>query len=778
MSGFKIEGLKIRYKEKSINETSEYSNQLENTIDIKEEPYIFLHTDGKLYIKDNTLLDPIDISKFNKPFNSITLSDNELKFLKSDGTEEISLSDITTNKSSVLRDNSLIYSNTKEIELENINILNELRENYFNGYGVEGIDIPTTNTLYSNIVSELSSNTFFNNFSTKTLRSTNDTIANTYIKNYVYGLTIDEVSISGSSNEFYKKNQKGNVGDNIEIFPTTLRSLEYFLNEDDIGFDSKTSDLSTKKIFGGKKVSELKDYLYDNLKKYDGTYSFISSIFDDLGYSGTTFSQSISGSNIDSATIGEYDNGYTTLNGSNVLSDPLAFNASGIFSQLTYSNTLQRKLLSSISLAISSFIINKVVDNAISYFRDNVILPSSGTDDDIFPTTYNSPIQISPWVQHIDTQIKTLTASSFSTVISNSLSNTYTNYDLNGQSIVYGGISDVIKSMNTPLHKLNNNWFDIDGFHLVTNKLDNKKGLSCSSNFVINVKDSDVPLTIEFRLVESITGVELDKCKVSTVKKDSKNSIGIYDSIGKEVPIELSYFGPITQYKCDKSIEDFILSNTINVGEHQKLSSSSNCASEICLSDDGHILKQLVDDLFTGSDAELTLQNESKINVPRIIKVQWRLVCPSNVTVPQIEDYDVFDIIGSSNTTMGENRISTSIFSIGDTKGKRINMRGQKTLDNSDSIQVLFEKPLLNSEYSIKLTKNKNVDVWVSNKTRDGFTIKSNRKITCIVDWNVSFQSIDLSIQHNNSLPNCFVDNEKELGNKTNFTILKEEGYL
>jgi len=105
-------------------------------------------------------------------------------------------------------------------------------------------------------------------------------------------------------------------------------------------------------------------------------------------------------------------------------------------------------------------------------------------------------------------------------------------------------------------------------------------------------------------------------------------------------------------------------------------------------------------------------------------------------------------------------------------------MRGQKTLDNSNSIQVLFEKPLLNSEYSIKLTKNKNVDVWVSNKTRDGFTIKSNRKITCIVDWNVSFQSIDLSVQHNNSLPNCFVDNEKELGNKTNFTILKEEGYL
>jgi hypothetical protein len=785
MSGFKIEGLKIRYREKSINEISTYSNQLENSIDVKEEPHIFLHTDGDLYVKDNTSLDPINISKFKTPFNSLVVRDGILYFIKNDGTEELSLSELTANKSSIVRDNSLIFSKSKTVDIPSINILDKIRSYYFEENGTKGVDISASNTKYSNVVGEISgyNNTVLDKFNNSILRSNSATVRDTYLNSYVSGYTVNEVAVSGISGEYYAQYDNGIIDSPFDSFPVTLRPLSNFLNEDMIGFDTKDTDLPSKNIFGGNKLQDFKNYLYSNLEKYDGTYSFLSSIFGELGYTGTTFSVSTSGEDISGANIGNFDNGYTTQLGGDKLESGLNVDAGGLFSTLTYSSELQSKLLKSMSLSISSLVQNKVSDIIEVYFRDIInILPDTGTNDDVFPTSYGSEISIIALVNYVNTELSTNNATiktDMDTVITESLSDSGYSYNLNNREIIYGGVTNSTRAMVTPIHTLNTNWFDLEDMYISTNRIDNKKAVSCTSNFSILVKESKVPLTIEFRLYESMTGIALDTSRIQTIKENSKSIIGsLYNDRSFELPIELNYIGPITQYTCNEGIDDILSDVEINVGEHIRLRSTSNCANEICLTDEGSVLKQIVDDLFIGSESEIIKQNESKINVPRIFKVQWRVIAPSNHEMPQIEDFDVFEIIETNETTMSESTISLSIFSIGDTSGKRSVIKGTKTLDNANGIQVLFERAMPNTDYSIGLTQNKNVSVWADNKTTNGFTIYADKKINCEVNWIASFQPSELSLQKTSILPSCFVDNIEELGNKSNFTILKQEGFL
>ena len=779
MSGFILEGLKIRYREKPINEDSNYSNQLENSIDIKDEPHIFLHNDGRLYVKDNTSLSPVDIAKFNKPFNSLVVEDGILNFVKNDGTESLTLSDLTTNKSSIIRDNSLIFSKTKEVDIEETNILDKLRSFYFEENSAQSLDISGSDAKYVTLVSEVNgfSTTVNSKLSNSVLRSSSSTILDTYITNYVYGYTTTETAVSGISGEYYKTYNSTTPYSSIDIFPTTLRTMEYFINDSSIGFNIKENDLPSKYIFVGKKLSEFKEYLYSNLIKYDGTYSFMSSILGDLGYTGTTFSMSTSGEAISASYIGEYDNGYTTINGGDVLSSPLDIDAGGLFSTLSNANELQPKLIKQLSISIFTIMFDKISDTIEAYFRSQSML--DGNDIFINPLSDISiPAILTNLQNTLINDISTI-KSNIVSIVNVALSNDYYSVILNNNEVILGGVTDKTQAMITPLQTLNNNWFDIDDLYITTNRVDNKKAISCSSNFLVNVRETDMPLTIEFRLYESVSSVVLDTSRINTISNDPKNYIGLPLSRREYVvPVELNYFGPITQYDCRESLDEILEDNDLNIGEHIRLYSSSNCANDICLTDEGNALKQIVDDIFSGSDSEIIKQNESKINVPRIFKVQWRVIAPSNIEVPQIEDFDVFRIVKTSDSEVGESRIGVSIFSIGDTSGKRSVIKGTKKLDNSKAIQVLFDRSMPSNNYSVTLSKNKNVKLWIDRKTTNGFTIYADKKISCEINWVANYQPQELSIQATGILPNCFVDNEVELGNKTNFDILKQEGFL
>ena len=789
MSGFQTEGLKIRYREKSINETSTYSNQLENTIDIKEEPTIFLRRDGKLYIKDNTGLEPTPISKFGKPFNSITLEDGILVFNKSDGTESVTLSDLTSNKASIIRDNSLVFSKTKNIPISEINILDQLRSLYFEENGTEGVNISASNIQYSNIQSEMDSfkATFLDMLKNTTLRSSQISVLDTYKNNYVDGITTlsssVEISgshpISGSPSQFYKT-YEFQGGETLASFPQTLQPMSYYLNDTDIGFDVDFSDKPSMEVFAGRKLKDFKDFLYTNLEKYDGTYSYLSAVFDSLGYTGTTFSVSTSGEDISGSIIGEYDNGYTTIDpiSGSVLYDPLAIDAQGAFSGLTYSSTLQRKFLVDVSKAMSTKLFDYILDESELYLRANSVLDAGTDDDDAFYTTYNAPVDISALVSYLDTQVSSLSDNYFDTEINDALDDAYTTY-IGYRSVEYGGITNTDNALTTPIENLNEQWFDMPNMYINTNKIDNKKAVSCTSNFNIEVSESEHPITIAFRLYESVGEEVLDVVRYTTRTPIPTSSIGSYGENRKHiVPIEMNYSGPITQYTCNVSIDELIDSSDLNVGEHLRLRTESNCAGQLCIDDDGTILKQMVDELFTGAEVDIIKQNESRINVPRVFKVQWRVIVPTDIEVPQIADFDVFKVVDSGLDQATEATMGLSIFSVGDTTAKRSILKGDKQLKNANAIQVLFDTPMPNSDYSVTLTKDQNVKLWYDNKTLNGFTIRAERKMTCNIDWTASFQPQISSLQADTSLPECFVDNAEQLGQKTNFDILKQEGFL
>lgn len=787
MSGFKVEGLKVRYREKPINETSNYSRSLDADIDIKDEPQIFLHTDGILYIKDNVSLDPIPLSSFKDPLNSIRVVDGELVFYKNDGSEELKLSDLTANKSSIIRDNSLVFSRTKQINTNTVNTLDTLRTAFVSINGTYEQGVTGADLLYTNIQSEMDSykSTFLSKFNTTTLRSNNSTIRDTYIDNYVEGLTTNETFVSAgsiSAAEYYKTYEFVNAPTTISTFPQTLQNLKYFLNENEIGFDTKDSDLPSKVIFGGKKYSQFKEYLFSKLRTYDGTYAYISSIFGDLGYTGTNFSVPTSGFVISASSLGENDNGYSTINGSVVYQDPLDIDAGGVFSTLTYSNELQQKMIKSVSLSLSSLVHNKISDILETYFRSTIsILPSSGDDNDSFVTTYNTPVDIDTMVGHIQTQLSAdaQLKTDMDTEINNALDDLYSSYFVGSNENIYGGITDRTKAITIPLEQLNDKWFDLEDFYITTNKIDNKKAISCNANLAVKVKHTSRPIILECRLIDTITNDILDITRVTSRREEPEHSIGDYGNDKyTTVPIELNYTGPITQYDCEQSIDELLEDNTLNVGEHIRLRQESNCATQVCIDEDGNVLRQLVTDLFTGIDSEIIKQNESKINVPRILRVQWRVVVPSDMASPQVDDLDVFEFMGTDNNSIGESRINLSVYSIGDVTGKRVILKGVKNLDNTSKVQVLFDKPFPNSNYTITFSKDKNVNIWTTNKTSNGFTFETNRPIKCEINWSATYQPTTPEPQNTNELPACFVDNTSEFGIKSNFTILKQEGYL
>ena len=784
MSGFQLEGLKIRYREKSINETSDFSNQLENTVDITDEPSIFLRKDGQLYIKDNTGLEPTPISKFAKPFNSITLEDGVLVFSKSDGTESVTLSDLTANKSSIIRDNSLVFSRSKSVDITEINILDQLRSLYFEDNSSVNVDTPAITAQYDNIQTEMDSfkATFIDKFKNSILRSGNDTIVNVYKNNYVDGLTteVGQYIISGALDQYYKVYEFA-TPDDVRTFPQTIQPMSHYLNNEEVAFDVETSDLPSINIFAGRKISDFKDFLYNNLVKYDGTYSFLSAVFDDMGYTGTTFSSATSGVDISGSVIGPDDNGYTTtvnLSGGNIVFDPLDIDAGGIFSTLTYSSSLQRKFLRDVAKAISSYVWEVILQSAEDWLRANSVAPGGTSDEDAFYTSYSAPVDIELLVAYIDTQVSVIDSSDFDTVIANALDDNYYTY-VGYNTVNYGGITNINNALSTPIADLNEQWFDLPDMYINTNKVDNKKAVSCNANFNIEVAESEKPITIAFRLYESVGNEVLDIIRVATRAETPNTLFGDYSGKRKYVvPVELNYFGPITQYTCNVSVDDIIENNDLNVGEHVRLRSESNCAEQICIDEEGTILKQLVDNIFAGTEMDIIRQNESRINVPRVFKVQWRVIVPTDIEVPQIEDFDVFKVVSSGNDQATEARIGLSIFSVGDVKAKRSIQKGTSQLNNTRAIQVLFELPMPNADYSIKLIPDANVNVWYDNKTLNGFTIKAERDMLCNIDWSASFQPTISSLQADTSLPECFVDNGESLGTKTNFEILKQEGFL
>jgi len=60
---------------------------------------------------------------------------------------------------------------------------------------------------------------------------------------------------------------------------------------------------------------------------------------------------------------------------------------------------------------------------------------------------------------------------------------------------------------------------------------------------------------------------------------------------------------------------------------------------------------------------------------------------------------------------------------------------GVIAFNNSDLQSITFDTAFSSSDYSITLSNNKNINVWYTNKTNQGFIIRTERKFVGQVDW-------------------------------------------
>jgi hypothetical protein len=115
-----------------------------------------------------------------------------------------------------------------------------------------------------------------------------------------------------------------------------------------------------------------------------------------------------------------------------------------------------------------------------------------------------------------------------------------------------------------------------------------------------------------------------------------------------------------------------------------------------------------------------------------------------NLYVPELDPTDVRykalerRIIGLPNSISSDPIVQSSIdIMIFDTTPTDIVGRkaGSSTFNNGDLMTVTFDTAYSSSEYSINLSNNKNINVWYTNRTNSGFTIRSERKFIGQVDW-------------------------------------------
>jgi hypothetical protein len=780
---FKSEGIELRYREKAIGETQEYSVLLDEKINPQNNPRIYLHNDGQLYFYDNTLLDPIPLSKMKSLYDRIKVEGDEIRFYKSDFTGYVTLTQLNKKKVSLVKNNSMLYTESKIIPNRvEVNVLEQVKNAY---YSESGNSSSTTSydAYYSAIALSGAAVVadFIDDFTTNlSLRGHSDegyyTPLEFLVNKYVRGLTTKVVTGTGIyTNKFYFVFDDA-TANQIIGYPTTLNNMDLFFNSDKIGFSRTTTDMvnSSKVFFGGKPYSDFEEWMNRWLYEIDGVYPFIHNIFN------------AKGTNTGKVYDMNNDNGYTTTtNTGNKYAPDLQIDNRGYFYDTVY-YPIQEKVLKSISKAISQAMRNEVMDILETEFI------SLGIIEEINGTYYfsssidDSIVQPSDLLDLVQEQLTLRMASSLTTTITTAIGiamgTTIQNFSLpfgNNEEIFYGGDSNIEKSINVNYQSMVNTWFDIEDFYVATPPLDNTKGVAVNTHFNITVADNTYPSTIEFRLYESTTGETLDTCRVQCSKEDPAYMVGDYVKNSGTVtmyPVSLCYYGPISQYDCELAPKPTMSDSSIKVWEHPVVTTTSkNCATGICINEEGGVLKELSENIFASAKAQVIEQNKVVVTAPRIYRVQWRFIPNITTDMPQNEDLNVFSL--NTNTNLDEYRMNISVYNLALANNQRKFKQKVETFTNQYRKQVLFNFPMDSMDYSIALTCSMNIRVWFEQKSQKGFVIVAEREFTGEVSWIVGQQPIlPASVNDDKSLV-CCVENTVTPGSKSNFELLKKEGY-
>ena len=141
---------------------------------------------------------------------------------------------------------------------------------------------------------------------------------------------------------------------------------------------------------------------------------------------------------------------------------------------------------------------------------------------------------------------------------------------------------------------------------------------------------------------------------------------------------------------------------------------------------------------------------------PHIIKVQFYVDevlqddifqqdCVTDGNVTQIGDTNVIlysaterRLFGFPNSLTSEPITNSSIDCViyDVSKEDKIGRKsGTVDFNNNDIYVIKFNRPFSSTDYSVAISCNKNINMFYTNKRKDGFTIRSEKKFTGSVDW-------------------------------------------
>ena len=319
-------------------------------------------------------------------------------------------------------------------------------------------------------------------------------------------------------------------------------------------------------------------------------------------------------------------------------------------------------------------------------------------------------------------------------------------------------------------------WFDVPGFYAATNKIGEDMGISVIASLNVDIQHSQ-SVTYEFRLFDSVSQVELDRVRLDSIEYDPNRFLGnIFEPRTETIPIQLNYFGPIPSVECTARAYQECFSN-LDVKSYPRINPSDILTK--ALSDEFRIISDRVEalDPVVGKDEGIV-----SLHTPRVIRVQWRIVTDEEKEFLTPHKDAVANISFNKYAPNSDDQdISINVYNFGGARDRKIIQQGVVQFLDFDEARV--EGNFSNNsgeEYSINLAADKNVQLWYTDKDKNGFTIKTNKEFQGEVSWTVTAQSSftdETREQGTTELPDCLVDYQPEYSSISNFDIFLQEGY-
>jgi hypothetical protein len=234
-------------------------------------------------------------------------------------------------------------------------------------------------------------------------------------------------------------------------------------------------------------------------------------------------------------------------------------------------------------------------------------------------------------------------------------------------------------------------WWDVQNLEIVIPPVDDPNKISMIlAKLAFTSYNSPEPII--FRLYNDTTKTELTR----TAVVQSNSGQVMY-------PITLNYYGSLTD-TSNGTVE--------------------NCTTEDCGCDNTSCVNG--DPACFTPNQEFVLNNIDRSS--HVIKVQFHAV---NYHPNHWER-----VFGSAfdGEPLTKSSIDVAIFDINpSTKLQR--KHGTAVIEEAREYEVVFGSPLASSNYSLNLTPDKNVKVWFTNKTENGFIIHTSKSFTGFIDW-------------------------------------------